>query len=893
MVTQHSFRRIPVLLPLLFLLFGAEGSAQPDWNEPDGEYTRPRTLLTPDDIVPTHERLNDPFFREIYAGIYQDAIAGIPEDNNTTGGRRARASAAKNAAFVYLIDRAVQGDIVSTLTSNERSQLRQKLVALLNDINTDVPGVQSYTEWQWHSKELIDYLCAYDMALGGFIPAEMLTTAKTKLREFTIELHAQATFGLSNLYMLRTVRNNHALMTASAIGMAGVVLNEADPEDIRVQPRTWVTLAIATIDDLLWRTDNRLSDTSGIAGYAEGPHYLRYAALNMLPFFRAYGNVISRDSISFGFHGTTYHVENPATGSWYDNLWEWIARIRTPNGLMPPLEDTFIGEGFPELALTGNPEFVFPIDPEHSTFAEQLNSTVDMRANFVAAGLTPNTAETHQDFQPLTLAGNIVFRNSWDTDATWMHLFAENGVPRIGGGGHNQADDGSFCFWTGGQMMALDPGYVQYNRREEVGKATNHNMILVDGEGPAIGMPGIPGGADVVTEEHATVGRIQYARINTAYNGATITRHGFMSGIGRPYGLIVDFVRSDEPHDYTFQLHGNGLKNGTNQTGTMFEAVESNLHDGRNYRWNRNGATMLSGLGVRNGVTITEGYNDDHEEGYDRTGTHSVVRIIKEQVESTEFHCVLSDGTLEHPYMRANEEDQLTTVISNEAIISTHPDTLMREISSEESGLGNNTLRTDAQLIIFSVAPLSHTPEPLPGYLFMHNGTSFEVTGHKSYSTSTRTDFLFASSFDHGFIEGWVADPTTIHLPITTITTLGGDSIGNVDVSPQGLEIELPKGGYYYIITTSNVERPGELAEGVHFTQRQSGDQLIVSIEGELAGQIEARLYDVQGRELSRAALAERTGNLDLRGLPSTGTYLLALVRNGNPIGSRIIGLTR
>src|SRR5690606_18208251 len=110
--------------------------------------------------------------------------------NNTTGGRRARASAAKNAAFVYLIDRAVQGDIVSTLTSNERSQLRQKLVALLNDINTDLPGVQSYTEWQWHSKELIDYLCAYDMALGGFIPAEMLTTAKTKLREFTIELHA-------------------------------------------------------------------------------------------------------------------------------------------------------------------------------------------------------------------------------------------------------------------------------------------------------------------------------------------------------------------------------------------------------------------------------------------------------------------------------------------------------------------------------------------------------------------------------------------------------------------------------------------------------------------------------------------------------------------------------
>ena len=41
-----------------------------------------------------------------------------------------------------------------------------------------------------------------------------------------------------------------------------------------------------------------------------------------------------------------------------------------------------------------------------------------------------------------------------------------------------------------GQLLALDPGYLSYERRAEVGQATNHNLVLVDGAGPALGTPG-------------------------------------------------------------------------------------------------------------------------------------------------------------------------------------------------------------------------------------------------------------------------------------------------------------------------------------------------------------------------------------------------------------------
>src|SRR5688572_4241046 len=142
--------------------------------------------------------------------------------------RRMRARSAKNQAFVRIMDRKPVGNTLEILTPAERTQFETNTIALLNNLNTDVGTAYGYEKWQWRSKELIDYLIAYDLLLGAGVPASSLQTSKAKLQEFAGKLYGVAS---QNAFIvgvfLNTYKNNHLLMTAAALGMAGVVLNDA------------------------------------------------------------------------------------------------------------------------------------------------------------------------------------------------------------------------------------------------------------------------------------------------------------------------------------------------------------------------------------------------------------------------------------------------------------------------------------------------------------------------------------------------------------------------------------------------------------------------------------------------------------------------------------------
>lgn len=80
-------------------------------------------------------------------------------------------------------------------------------------------------------------------------------------------------------------------MTAGAIGMSAVILSDYQTIIPEQQPKTWLQTALGAIEDVMWKADASQSADSGRAGYSEGPHYFRYAMLNMLPFFRALKHV--------------------------------------------------------------------------------------------------------------------------------------------------------------------------------------------------------------------------------------------------------------------------------------------------------------------------------------------------------------------------------------------------------------------------------------------------------------------------------------------------------------------------------------------------------------------------------------------------------------------------
>ena len=80
-------------------------TAQPgSWNPAGADLEYPRTLLRAAALPDVRASLAAPDRLAIYQTLWADVQAAPPGDNATTGGRRARATYAKNAAFVVLLN---------------------------------------------------------------------------------------------------------------------------------------------------------------------------------------------------------------------------------------------------------------------------------------------------------------------------------------------------------------------------------------------------------------------------------------------------------------------------------------------------------------------------------------------------------------------------------------------------------------------------------------------------------------------------------------------------------------------------------------------------------------------------------------------------------------------
>jgi hypothetical protein len=284
-------------------------------------------------------------YASLIAGIHASVKQGIPAGNQTTTDRRVRAGLAKNSAFIAYLNRTNIGDTLGVLPIQEREILINKSLTILRECQTTIPQLSittpnAYEDWQWHSKEFIDLLSAYDMLRGiPEISVSTLDTIEKRLAMFAITFHREATKSIFGLTFFGTVRNNHALMTAGSIGMAGVILRDYKsliPED---QPIFWLNTALNAIDDIMFTGNQAQSSRDGKAGYAEGPHYYRYAMLNMLPFFRALHHV-NHDTV---FRINQKSIRHPYHDPRFMECTKWFTSILQPDGTYPALGDTFFG----------------------------------------------------------------------------------------------------------------------------------------------------------------------------------------------------------------------------------------------------------------------------------------------------------------------------------------------------------------------------------------------------------------------------------------------------------------------------------------------------------------------------------------------------------------------
>lgn len=564
---------------------GTAGAATPAL-----ELTRPRILGAGVDLAAIAARVT----REPYETVFRRLVANarrwdnVALDDDTIAAERTKAKAAKDQAFLYAIDRTIvddepaqfrtpahrqeAGDIARTLLLNMYTRSRLAVPSPLGGYDRDINT----------SEELLQYATAYDTLLGagyGFTPEDELAI-RTNITDLAAELYDNYVTPGSAGGAATVLPNNHRSKSAAALGVAALALLEtspppgAPPADLR-SPAAWLTFALDQVDLV-----QRWTFIAPDGGYGEGPYYQRYAGQNLLPFARAWNR--ANHGLAWDVGGRL--IPDLWTSPWYRQTHRWLLDMTLPNGALAPVDDGNVDFSYYFGAAPSVPEdaAAFAWRWANAPTPYDTDGSIDLSADSLIAyddGVVPappSGSPTRFYFE----GGNAVFRSGWDADATTAVVLGEHGTAmelgrdreglgKIASAAHEQADTGSFSLDAFGQRLLLDPGYMTYPQRDLVGKATDHNMILVDGQGPLdpflasiqwvgdlAGLPPVDGQATISGTHDSAL--LDTARVTSTYRDTKVDRRFFF--VDDRYVIVADAVQAaaGTTPSFTWPLHGNG-----------------------------------------------------------------------------------------------------------------------------------------------------------------------------------------------------------------------------------------------------------------------------------------------------------------------------------------------
>jgi hypothetical protein len=183
-------------------------------------------------------------------------------------------------------------------------------------------------------------------------------------------------------------------------------------------------------------------------------------------------------------------------------------------------------------------------------------------------------------------------RSGLDANASYLHVQHERGRMRYGGGAHVHADSLSFIVAARGSDLAMGPGYIDCANHAMVKYGTDHNIVLVDGQGPPFIFDGIIDGApssDAFLHDHEVAPPFATLVASTRYGGVELRRRvvRITTGSGDDVFVVADRMLADAEHAYTFQLNGLASEEIAN---SAFEISPS--EDGAAATWRRASAAL-------------------------------------------------------------------------------------------------------------------------------------------------------------------------------------------------------------------------------------------------------------------------------------------------------------
>jgi hypothetical protein len=606
------------------------------------DLARPRILMRPGDVETVVERLDREPYRTLYRQSYANGRSadGVALDDHSIAAERIKSRAAKELAFQYAVGYTVDGaavvpfpDAAARQATADRAQ--QLLLSMYTRSRLEVPPPLGGTDRDINtSEELLQWATAYDTLVGAGhdfgandlpIRSKLALLAGSLYRDF-------ANPSLASNYTA-VLPNNHRSKSAAAIGVAGIALAEyrplpaTDPAHY-FDPAKWLEFGIDQVE----LVEGWLYG-SGDGGYGEGPYYQRYAAQNLLPFLRAWDRLTGGRAVEIGGHTIPSLYRHPSSQA----TQRWMLDMTVPDGSMAPVDDGNPGRTYYFGALAQD-------SPEAGAFAWRWANAVTPYDSDGSISLAADEILAYDDtavtpappsgsptaFYPE--AGNAIFRSDWGPDAVESIVLGEHGAAaelgrdrdglgRSASAAHEHPDSGSFMLYAYGERLLLDPGYLTFPTRSLVNKATDHNVVLVDGKGPEdpflpsilwnsdpAGSPGVDGQATI--SDTFDTSFLDGARVTARYGepaarAADVSRR-FLFADDR-YLVVDDTLdgAGTPASTFTWLLHGNG---GGTSGGTFTAAPTGG-------RWQQGGARVDAAVAT-DAPDLTFGTTTANHEAY-------------------------------------------------------------------------------------------------------------------------------------------------------------------------------------------------------------------------------------------------------------------------------------
>lgn len=541
------------------------------------------------------------------ASSWDDRTLGDPAIN----AQRDLTRAAKVRAFQYAIDRTVIGGEVAPFASAADRQAagdfaRDVLLQVYDRSRLAVPPpIGGWDRDISTSEEIVNAVETLDLLLGsGYDLGADRPVIVGRIQRVTEELHLNFVDPDSASGYTRLHQNNHRTKSGAAMALAAIVLADDIDAD---KARRWFDTGVGYVDDSL-----RYILMTGDGVYAEGTHYDSFTLQNVLPFVNAWERLLGAASWT-----TADGLVVPALAHHplFARNQRWMVDITLPNGALAPIDDANVGRSSylgalpstipSDILSAGRWRWANQTQPYFTDGNVELGPDAIAAYDDTVAPARPTWAPT----QFYVEGGNAMFRSSWDADATMALVLGEHdtasqfGRDRDGVGrwpqSHEHAEPGSFLLHAFGEDLALDPGYLSFTTHGLVNRPEHHNVVLVDGQGPAdylnasiawgddpMGRPPAEGQSTIADTLDTSAADV--ATVVSDYRGAAVERR-FLFG-GDRYLVVSDQVNAygAPGATLTWPVHGNG---GETSGGTYDQGTSGGT-------WTYGGARLTSAIAV-------------------------------------------------------------------------------------------------------------------------------------------------------------------------------------------------------------------------------------------------------------------------------------------------------